>query len=223
MDHLESSAPESLQQLATHLYLRALLYVPAMVREWWVTIKDRQLSMGIANYTIRHCSPLIASRELCHVRDPESKAKLQDEAMAIKILGSNEVVATYTVDEHPMEIGVKVPHDYPLHGIEVRDIRRVGVSESQWRAWLLAVQQLIVGQNGLVVDALMLFKRNAEAKFAGFEGAECAICYSIISPTDRSLPTKPCKTCSNKFHASCLYKWVTTSGNSTCPLCRSIL
>lgn len=223
VDHLESSAPESLQQLATHLYLRALLYVPAMVREWWVTIKDRQLSMGIANYTIRHCSPLIASRELCHVRDPESKAKLQDEAMAIKILGSNEVVATYTVDEHPMEIGVKVPHDYPLHGIEVRDIRRVGVSESQWRAWLLAVQQLIVGQNGLVVDALMLFKRNAEAKFAGFEGAECAICYSIISPTDRSLPTKPCKTCSNKFHASCLYKWVTTSGNSTCPLCRSIL
>ncbi|CAO1635927.1 unnamed protein product [Sympodiomycopsis kandeliae] len=223
VDLLEPSEAASLQQLATHIYLRALLYVPAMVRDWWVGIKDRQFSMAIANFTIRHCSPIIASRELSHVRDPDSKARLQDEAMSIKILGSSEVVATYTVDEHPMEIGVKIPHDYPLHGVEVRDIRRVGVSESQWRAWLLAVQQLIVGQNGLIVDALMLFKRNAEAKFSGFEGAECSICYSIISPTDRSLPTKPCKTCSNKFHASCLYKWVTTSGNSTCPLCRSIL
>lgn len=29
---------------------------------------------------------------------------------------------------------------------------------------------------------------------------------SIISVTDRSLPNKPCKTCKNRFHASCLYK-----------------
>lgn len=224
LDELDPRDSSSIRQLATHLYFRCLLYTPNMVREWFLTIKDRQLSLGVAQFTSRHCSPLIATRELSHLRQPEALERLQDEAMSIRVLASQEVVATYTVDEHPMEIAIKIPSDYPLHGIEVRDIKRVGVSEAQWRAWLLAVQQLIVGpQSGLVVDALMLFKRNAEAKFSGFEGAECSICYSIISPTDRSLPTKPCKTCSNKFHSSCLYKWVQTSGSSTCPLCRSIL
>lgn len=223
VDLLEPKDSSSIHQLATHIYFRALLYTPTLVREWWLGIKDRQLSLGVASFTTRHCSPLIASRELGQLREPEALSRLQDEAMSIRILGANEVVGTYTIDEHPMEIGIKIPHDYPLHGVEVRDIRRVGVSEAQWRAWLLGVQQLIVSHNGLVFDALMLFKRNAEAKFAGFEDGECSICYSIISPTDRSLPTKPCRTCGKKFHASCLFKWVTSSGSSTCPLCRSVL
>jgi hypothetical protein len=223
VDLLEPKDSSSIRQLATHIYFRALLYTPTLVREWWLGTKDRQLSLGVASFTTRHCSPLIASRELGQLREPEALSRLQDEAMSIRILGANEVVGTYTIDEHPMEIGIKIPHDYPLHGVEVRDIRRVGVSEAQWRAWLLGVQQLIVSQNGLVFDALMLFKRNAEAKFAGFEDGECSICYSIISPTDRSLPTKPCRTCNKKFHASCLFKWVTSSGSSTCPLCRSVL
>ena len=30
--------------------------------------------------------------------------------------------------------------------------------------------------------------------------------FSVISVMDRSLPNKPCKTCKNRFHASCLYK-----------------
>lgn len=210
-----------LQVLAAHVYLRALIHVPITVRSWWVDIKDRQHSMLIASFTTRHCSPVIANRELSHLREPEALSKLQDEALSIKILSTNEVIATYVVDEHPMEIGVKIPADFPLHGVEIRDIQRVGITEAKWRSWLLAVQQLITGQNGLIFDALSLFKRNAEVQFQGLD--ECAICYSIISPMDRSLPTKPCKTCKNKFHAGCLFKWVSTSGASTCPLCRSIL
>ena len=29
---------------------------------------------------------------------------------------------------------------------------------------------------------------------------------SILHVVDRSLPTKPCKTCKNRFHSGCLYK-----------------
>jgi hypothetical protein len=35
------------------------------------------------------------------------------------------------------------------------------------------------------------------------------VCYDnfrIIHVVDRSLPSKPCKTCKNRFHAGCLYK-----------------
>lgn len=223
VDQLDPAQPRSLQVLAAHVYVRTLVHLPTQVRDWWLGIRDRQLSMFVSHFTVKYCTPLLAERELRHLRQPSALAQLQDEAMAVKILSSNEVVATYTVDEHPMEIGVRLPPDYPLHGVEIRDIKRVGVSEAQWRAWLLAVQQLLSGKNGLIFDALSLFKKNAEAKFQGYEGAECAICYSIISPTDETLPNKPCKTCKHKFHGSCLYKWVSTSGASTCPLCRSIL
>lgn len=220
---LTPASVPALQGLAAHVYYRTLVHVPTQVRDWWMSLRDRQLSMRVAHFTSRFCTPVLAERELRHLRDPAALSRLQDESMSVRILASNEVVATYTVDEHPMEIGVRLPSDYPLHGVEIRDLKRVGVSEAQWRAWLLAVQQLLSGRNGLILDALTLFKKNAEAKFQGYEGAECAICYSIISPTDQSLPTKPCRTCKHKFHGSCLFKWVSTSGASTCPLCRSIL
>ncbi|KAL9939348.1 hypothetical protein V8E36_002161 [Tilletia maclaganii] len=225
LDDLELSSLSSLQALAGHVFYRALIHLPSLIRNWWFSIKDRQLSLHVASFTTRHCSPLLAAKELAHLRRPDALEQLQDEALSVRILsGSNEVIATYTIDEHAMEIGIRLPQDYPLHGAEIRDIKRVGgVSEGQWRAWLLAVQQLISSRNGLVFDALMLFKKNAEAKFSGFEGRECAICYSIISPIDESLPTKPCKTCKNAFHSSCLLKWVVQSGSSTCPLCRSII
>lgn len=49
-----------------------------------------------------------------------------------------------------------------------------------------------------------MFKRNVTMHFEGIE--DCTICYSIVSVTDRSLPSKQCRTCKNKYHASCLYK-----------------
>ena len=60
-----------------------------------------------------------------------------------------EVVATYTVDEYPLEIAISMPNDYPLHAVEVRDIRKIGISEGTWRAWILGMRQLIAGRNGL--------------------------------------------------------------------------
>lgn len=91
-------------------------------------------------------------------------------------------------------------------------------------------------QNGLILEALTVFKKNVALHFEGV--VECAICYSyvwnhsddynadknfsIISLTDRTLPTKPCRTCKNRFHASCLFKWFNSSHSSSCPLCRTL-
>lgn len=223
LDEIDSKSPNAIRLFATHIYFRCLVHVPNLVRESWYSLRDRQQSLFLRNLTSRHCSPLLSLRELAHLRDPSTLKRIEDESMSVRVL-ANEVVATYTVDEYPLEIAISIPNDYPLRSVEVKDLKRVGVSESTWRAWILAVRQLIAGKNGLVFDALMLFKSNVEAKFSGFdEDSTCAVCYSIVSPTDRSLPTKPCKTCKKKFHSSCLYKWVSTSGSSTCPLCRSIL
>ncbi|KAJ6470235.1 hypothetical protein C8R47DRAFT_760272 [Mycena vitilis] len=216
----ETGSPWSLQVLAAHLYYRALLTVPSLIYNWVLDCKDRQLSSSIATYTSLHFSPVIIRAELAHVKSPEVTAELVDENLTIKVATAvNEVVASYLVDEHQLEIKLKIPSDWPLHKIEVKDVQRVGVEETRWRAWILAVQQTLWSQNGRVADGIGLFKKNVTLHFEG--QVECAICYSIISVMDGTLPRKPCKTCKNRFHSGCLYKWFSSSHSSSCPLCRS--
>ncbi|KAJ7746508.1 hypothetical protein DFH07DRAFT_962981 [Mycena maculata] len=173
----ESGSPWSLQVLAAHLYYRALLTVPSLIYNWVLDCKDRQLSSSIATYTSLHFSPVIIRAELAYVKNPEVTADLVDENLTIKVAAAvNEVVASYLVDEHQLEIKLKIPSDWPLHKIEVKDVQRVGVEETRWRAWILAVQQTLWSQNGRIVDGIGLFKKNVTLHFEG--QVECAICYS---------------------------------------------
>ncbi|TFY57346.1 hypothetical protein EVG20_g8587, partial [Dentipellis fragilis] len=191
---------QSRQLLAAHLYFRALDTIPSLIRSWLLDCKDRTLSNTVTAYTAHHFSPVIISSELRHVKSPET-AELNDENMTIKVASNlNEISAVYTIDEQQLELTLKIPPDWPLHGIEVKDSKRLGVSENRWRGWLLGVQQIVWSQNGHIVDAFSLFKKNVTLHFEG--QVECAICYSIISVVDGDLPRKPCKTCKNRFHAS---------------------
>ncbi|KAF8056637.1 hypothetical protein FPV67DRAFT_646018 [Lyophyllum atratum] len=220
VEYYEPGSEFALPLLTAHLYYRALLTIPSLIHTWVLDCKDRQLSSTITNYTSQYFSPVIIRTELAHVKSPESTSLLVDENFTIKVASSvNEVVASYAVDEHQLEIKLKIPSDWPLHKIEVKDMKRVGVDENRWRAWMLAVQQIIWSHNGRIVDGLGLFKKNVTLHFEG--QVECAICYSIISVMDGTLPRKPCRTCKNRFHAGCLYKWFNSSHSSSCPLCRS--
>lgn len=67
--------------------------------------------------------------------------------MTIKIAQAvNEVTASYLVDEHQLEITLKMPIDWPLHTIEIKDSKKVGVLEDRWRSWVFGVQQIIWSQ-----------------------------------------------------------------------------
>jgi len=106
--------------------------------------KERQLSSTVTGYTSTHFSPVIIRAELAHAKSAEATSELVDENFKIKVTStSNEVAAAYAVDEHQLEIRLKIPADWPLHKIEVKDVKRVGVDEHRWRAWILAVQQSI--------------------------------------------------------------------------------
>ncbi|KAH9941137.1 uncharacterized protein BXZ73DRAFT_75106 [Epithele typhae] len=196
------SAETSLSQrlLTAHLYYRALLLVPSL------------LSTVVATYTSRHFSPAIIRTELA--RRPAG------ENVTVKVAAAvHEATAAYAVDEQRLELTVKLPVDWPLHTIEIRVSKLVGVAEDRWRAWVLGVQLILTFRSGSIVDGLSFFLKNVSSHFEGV--AECAICYSLVNATDGSLPRKPCKTCKNRFHAACLYKWFNTSHSSSCPLCRS--
>jgi E3 ubiquitin-protein ligase listerin len=123
------------------------LTVPSLVRTWLLDCTDRQLSSSVVSYTSQHFSPVIIRTELAHVKSPEATAELTDENMTIKVAHVvNEVTASYLVDEHQLEITLKMPTDWPLHTIEIKDTKKVGVLEDRWRAWVLGVQQIIWSQ-----------------------------------------------------------------------------
>ncbi|KAK4699559.1 E3 ubiquitin-protein ligase listerin, partial [Phenoliferia sp. Uapishka_3] len=203
IDLVDEITETTLPVFAAFVYYRSLQAVPSLIRAWWEGCKNRQLSMAFSTFTSRHFSPVLIAHELAHLRDPNDpagKALRDNEDFTVKVAaGANEVKAVFIIDEQTMEIGIRLPAEFPLQGVEVKDVKKVGVTDAQWRAWLLAVQQVITTQNGLIADALSLFKRNVTLHFDGVE--PCAICYSIISVVDRSLPTKKCRTCNNLFHA----------------------
>ncbi|KAI0777188.1 hypothetical protein BD413DRAFT_171550 [Trametes elegans] len=220
LDYYDADTPISLRLLTAHVYYRALYLLPSLIRNWLSDCRDRQLSTAVASYTSKHFSPAIIRTELARVKDPNAASDLSGENITVKVASAvNEVTAAFTVDEQQLELTVKLPADWPLHTIEVKDSKHVGVADDRWRAWELGVQQILTFRSGSIVDGLSFFLKNVTSHFEGI--AECAICYSVVNATDGSLPRKPCKTCKNRFHAACLYKWFNTSHSSSCPLCRS--
>ena len=101
----EADASLSLQLLAAHVYHRALLTVPSLVRIWWEDLKDRQNSAAIATFTSSYFSPVLIASELIHVR-PTSRTDaaavgdkpLSDNTFDVKVaLAVNEVTAMFAM------------------------------------------------------------------------------------------------------------------------------
>ncbi|KAF9902420.1 hypothetical protein EC991_004967 [Linnemannia zychae] len=203
------SSPEiGFPLFAGHLYYTCLANVPSLVRIWWTECKLRQLSIAVESLTERYFSPLLIVRELNSLaKAQQAPAQGGNAAAAAALSGvtddlnelqiktskaTSEVTASFQIDEATMEIVIRLPTNFPLRQVEVEGLQRVGVKEARWRAWLLAVAGVIAAQNGSLIDALSLFRRNVGLHFEGVE--DCTICYSIVSLQDRSLPNKTCKT-----------------------------
>jgi len=211
----DGSSSFSLRVLAAHVYYRALITTPALVREWWMECRDQQLSTIISHFTSTSFSHVIKEKHMTQLK--ESMEKLADENFVVKIAKAvYEITASYTVDEQKIEITIRLPDVFPLQYINVRDSNQT-IEDRVWRSWILGTQQMV--QNGSIFEALTMFKNNISLHFEGM--GECAICYSIVHAENKTLPKKRCPTCKNPFHATCLFKWFNSSTSSSCPLCRS--
>jgi hypothetical protein len=143
----DESSPDALTVLAAHVFFKALLTIPSLIRTWWSECKDRQLSRAVASFTASYFSPLIIAEQLAGIRSPSVLATLQGDGFTVKVTSkgagvTQEIVAGYTVDEQQMDIALRIPSDYPLHAIEVKEVRRVAVDETKWRMWLLNIHQI---------------------------------------------------------------------------------
>ncbi|EMR11068.1 hypothetical protein PNEG_00665 [Pneumocystis murina B123] len=206
--------------LMVYVYLLILRYIPSLARDWWIGCKNRQLTQSVETFTEKNISSILIEDEIASVLLESIQLKINDDNIHVKTSKTTrEVTTSYTIDDQYLEMVIRLPACYPLNQVIVEGIQKIGVKDAQWRAWLLASRILITTQNGSIADAVSLFKRNVSLHFEGV--VACHICFSIISVQDRSLPSKKCAICKNKFHSGCLYKWFKTSNASKCPLCRT--
>lgn len=220
---LAESEPDerNMHWLLINLYYLSLKLAPNHVKNWWIDVRSKQTRIAVESWTERYFSPLVISDVLDEV---SAWAEIQDVSDDEKELiiktskKSREVFAGYEIDDMFSQLVVRLPPIYPLEGVKVESLNRVAVSEKKWQSWLMITQGVITFSNGSLTDGLLAFRKNVSGAMKG--QTECAICYSIVS-ADKRTPDKRCQTCKHLFHASCLFKWFSTSNQSTCPLCRN--
>ncbi|CAL4072477.1 unnamed protein product, partial [Meganyctiphanes norvegica] len=207
---------ELISWLACQVYYECVSAAPAVVRHWWSGL-DRRVQQIVDKFTTTYVSTLLIQQEISAVSN--SDVKFDNMTVRARI-GAGEVVATYTIDEASMELVLRMAPNHPLTTVSVEDHRRVGVSVAQWRNWLLGLTTMLSHRNTPLLQSLEFWKKNVDQKFEGVE--ECYICFYVLHGTNHQLPKLLCRTCKKKYHSACLYKWFSTSNNSTCPLCRAL-
>ncbi|KAI9054877.1 hypothetical protein LZ554_002021 [Drepanopeziza brunnea f. sp. 'monogermtubi'] len=220
---MDSESPSrSMNWLLVNIYYLSLCFTPGLVRTWWFSCDSRQTSLAVDSWTQRFFAPLVIEDSLNEVEKWSHDQGIQADdgkELIIKVSKrSQEIFAGYEVDDLTMRIAIRFPTNYPLVGVSVDGITRVVASQTKWNSWLRNTQGVITFSNGSVIDGLIAFQKNVTGALKGH--TECAICYSIIGP-DRKTPEKRCGTCGNLFHSGCLFKWFSSSNQSTCPLCRN--
>lgn len=141
----------ALALLAANVYLDCLKYLSTPVRAYYESIRNRQLSDAFSTFTERYFAVVLIEEELKPLRHADTKSQadtdkavLNDESMSVRIAsGVNEIKVVYTVDDQPLELSIRLPPNYPLAIADIRDTKKIGVSDNTWRAWVLSMQQAI--------------------------------------------------------------------------------
>jgi hypothetical protein len=209
---------------------KAILSANVMFRAWRClsVAMRRALSKvhGVKTKMAMYLSPVIIQRELEKCKRL-ARNKTAFPSLTVRVLHSStqcQVSAEYSLDagepDARLSVSLLIPADYPLTPVHI-DLKggRQGLSESRYKAACASTIPTLSSTADLA-EALRLWAGNLERQLGGVE--PCSICYCVLCPTDRTVPTPACKTCRNKFHSACLYKWFRTGGQATCPMCRSL-
>lgn len=208
-----------LSTLVSYALYRSVCCVPAMIRSFWNDQCSRQQRQILERFIEDRVSSSLIQREIALVTLGQQCGRWNLDELKIRCSAvSREMTAVYVADEVVIELTIRLSPLYPLCNVEVECSKKMGISQSRWRQWTLQIIQLLAQQDGCILDAILLWKKNVDKEFAGVE--PCPICYSILHPKTYQMPGLACPTCKNKFHSSCLHKWFQSSGKSKCVLCQ---
>lgn len=204
-------APELLSWLSCHILYCSMSNggCAPLVRGWWGATGSRT-SRCVDRIISTNISVPIIKRLLNEVIANQSTLKDVQTTVHWSV---NEMISTYTVDDRKMELNIQLYSNHPLGIPKVLSIG-TPVNHSQWISMFLSYQ------NGTLLQAINLWLDSVQRKLEG--APVCYVCYCRLHPTSGLLPKILCRTCKNKFHNTCLYKWFHTSNKSSCPICRNL-
>ncbi|KAL3090626.1 hypothetical protein niasHT_023471 [Heterodera trifolii] len=204
--------PFDREHFTSNLFFRTLATIPALFREWHGTLSKTEANT-VNEYTQKYLSHLLIQREL------RSLENMKRGRLEVRILSKvREIECTYRLEETTMTLTILLPENYPIKAPKVETGRSI-VNKELHRKWLLQLGVFLNGQNGVMMDGILQWKRSIDQHLQGVE--ECTICMSTVSSTNYQLPKIRCRQCRKKFHGDCLYKWFQSSSKSSCPLCRA--
>lgn len=212
------------QDSGIHVPLEVLLVgllasLPVVCRTWFLGLNNRQSKIFMQDFVKTNISPILIKEEFEMIDIADSGD--EETSFNIKSFNTkNQILASLKVEDgHSIDLKVSFPKEYPLKAPSANLERYVGISESKARKWNLSIAAFLMNRNGTVSEVIQTWKKNVSQEFEGHE--DCLICYSIIQPSTGQLPRLTCKTCQQKYHGTCLYKWFKTSGKSNCVHCQS--
>jgi hypothetical protein len=156
---LEESPLKDTQWLLIHLYYLSLRFTPSLSKSWWIDCKVRQKVLSVESFTEKYMSPLIIDKEFAAIRawmaEQPAPAPGEEEGMQVKISRgtAKEILAVYPIDDQTMEMMVRLPSTFPLRQVEVEGVKRVGLSEQQFKKMQLASQAVINFQVGRTLSS----------------------------------------------------------------------
>lgn len=214
-----------LHRLLSHVYYLTLKYLPGLFKKWFMTCRSKQTTNALDSWTAKYFSPMLIDAALDEVAKwGEEQAEFgnggdDDREMAVAVRKTaRQVMASFEIDTSDMAITLQVPKNFPIGKVECLGTNRVMVSEEKWKQWTLITEGVIIFSNCSLVEGLVAYRSNVTSMLKG--QTECAICYCFVSE-DKKGPDIRCQTCKNLFHKYCLYKWLSTSSQNSCPLCRN--
>ncbi|KKY38254.1 putative c3hc4 type (ring finger) zinc finger containing protein [Diaporthe ampelina] len=216
---------KNMQWLLVHLFYLSLKYVPGLFKTWFIDCRSRQTKNAVEPWTAKWFSPILI-RDVMEEVETWSKSQVADpdeHEFVIKVnQKAREITAAYPIDdgdeEQSASLLLQINANFPIGNVNVLGLNRVACNERTWQSWVRTTQGIIIISNGSIIEGLGAFRRNVVGALKG--NVECAICYSYIS-VDKRMPDKRCATCKNLFHRDCLYKWLESANQNTCPLCRT--
>jgi E3 ubiquitin-protein ligase listerin len=144
----DSESPDrEMQWILVNLYYLSLKYIPGLIKEWWLSCKNRQTSIAVESWTEKYYSTLIVQDLLDDVvwwSEKQTTGAEEDKTLVIRVSkNSREVLAGFEIDEMMMQIVIRLPANYPLKIATVESVNRVAISEKKWASFIMITQGVI--------------------------------------------------------------------------------
>jgi len=213
------SGKENIRALLNCVLVRTLRVLPALARQWWADSLDRSSSALSLSFVAQYVTPVLIKQEVSEIHSAVSAGAFPEDEMQVFASSVSRTVTTlYKKDGCTLEMIISIPESYPFKTVTVECTKQLGVPEKRWRRWVIQIVSLLSTQDGSILDAVNLTKKNLDKEFEGSE--PCPICYCVIHVQDHTMPRLECKTCHYKYHSKCVSTWFQKSKKNECPMCK---